>query len=460
MNRFHKFMYSPYFNKNEKLIKLSDQLINDIKKKNAVKSKAELWKIIGFVDKYIDLKFRKICNDLLERFENFLIVEKLEADPLLKSNLLLTTLKENNLEILIDKHISKTSTIFKRSIDVSSDYFLQKYSYEKAIQNLKSRYQKKEDVKKYLDKESFNLLNIHIDAFYIIEKLRRAIDTITWNKQFKTEIEVDIKFIPQLIKGIELNKYPAIEIYWLIYKMLTIENSEEVYFNLKEKAKKEIYGFPKSEQVEIFDALFSYCVQHVNRGNLDFYVEYLGIQDWGINEELILQKGILSPTSFRNYVIAGLRIGEYQRVEQYINKNIHLLESTRQDNALNFNLARVNFYKKNFNETVSHLNKVSFDDIWYNLNSKSLLLAAYYELDEIFVLDSTIESYSTFLRREKSIHDNYRKLHLNFVKFLRMITKITNPNTKKVQSLKEKIIAEKQCINKQWLLDKIDELPN
>ena len=54
LNRFSKFIHSPYFNKNQKITSLFDITHNDLKKGNAVKSKETLWTMVGFADGYKD----------------------------------------------------------------------------------------------------------------------------------------------------------------------------------------------------------------------------------------------------------------------------------------------------------------------------------------------------------------------------------------------------------------------
>lgn len=456
LNRFSKFIHSPYFNKNEHVTALFDILYNDIKTANAVLPKEKLWGEIGLELPYKDIKFRKLCNDLVERYERFLTVEQMESDELLKSNLLIHAVKRTANKNLIDKHIGKTGNIFERTPDQSADFFLQKYLYDKTLQNLKTNYEKKEDIKKYINKEAYENLSSQLDAFYVIEKLRHAIDIITWSKQYKTEIEINLDETIKLIQREELDHVTAVKVYWLIYQIMTIESSKPLYYQLKALAKREIYQFPENEQAEIFDALFSYCIKWGNKGDMEFTREYLDIHEWGIIEEFILKNGVLSPTSFRNYILAGLRVGEIDRVESYIKSNLHLLEEPRRENALNFNLARVYWYKKDFDNVLSYLNKVNYDDIWYNINSKNYLLASYYELDEIDALYSNIDSFVAFLRREKSLDASRKKRHLNFTNFLK---RLLNKSEDKAQLLKLKaqVESEKEIVNKTWLLEKISE---
>ena len=458
LNRFAKFIHSPYFNKNQKITSLFDITHNDIKKGNAVKSKDTLWTMVGFADGYKDIKFRKLCNDLVALYEEFLTVEQLLGDEMLKSNLLINGIKQNDNQILIEKHISKSNNIFDRIPDRSSDFYLQKYLNEKTLQNLKTNYEKKEDIKKYINSESNQHLSEQLDAFYIIEKLRQAIDNITWSKQYKTEFILDLESTMDLIQKSEnLGKITAVRVYYLIYQMFTIDDSQDLYYELKLLAKNNIYSFPKSEQAEIFDALFSYCVPRGNKGSEEFLREYLDLHEWGIAEEFILKTGVLSPTSFRNYVFAGLRVSEFDRVENYINKNLHYLDPDRQENALFFNKARVHWYKNEYDEVLLNLNRVNYDDIWYNINSRYYLLTSYYELDELDVLESSIDSFLAFLRREKSIDTNRKNNQILFVNLLKRL--IRNQNDKvKLMKMKAELIDKKGVPNRNWLLEKIEDL--
>ena len=458
LNRFSKFIHSPYFNVNEKITRLYTIIENAIKKGDAVPSKENIWTSVGFAGGYKDIKFRKLCNDLVERYERFLTIEALESDELLKSNLMIKGIKDSKIETLIEKQISKSSTAFDRMPDRSSDYFLQKYIYEKNLQNLKTNYEKKEDIKKFINKASFDELSEQLDSFYIIEKLRYTIDILTWIRQYKLDISPDTSSISSFIESNELQGSLPITIYHLICRILTEDDSRDLYFELKDLAKENIYNFPVDEQFEIFSALFSYCVRWGNKGDPEFLKEYLELQDWGIQEEFILKNGILSPTSFRNYVLSGLRIGEFDRVENYIKKNINLLEKKRQENALYFNLARLEFYKKNYEEVITNLRYVNYDDVWYNINSKILLLAAYYELDEIDPIYSLMDSFSTFLRRDKSMSQTKTR-YLNFISYLKRIVNHYG-DSERLRSDKLKLISDTNVVNKPWLLEKIDEQLN
>ena len=90
-NRLRKYVDSPYFNANEKLILLFDSLtehINAVKKK--VLTKELVWQSVeGQNISFNDARFRKHCSDLLRLIEYYLAQEIFEKKPLQKSGYLM-----------------------------------------------------------------------------------------------------------------------------------------------------------------------------------------------------------------------------------------------------------------------------------------------------------------------------------------------------------------------------------
>jgi len=454
-NRFLKFIKSPYHNVNARIEQLAVYLIENTRNKAPLIPKQDIWCKVELKVAYSDLKFRKLCNELLERFEKYLIIENLETNKILQSNLLLDSIRKNKHELLAEKHIAKSSKSITRVMDQSSDYYLQKYFYEKTIQNLKTNYEKKVDLKKGKARSYIDLTE-NLDAFYTIEKLRIAIDQRTWQKMYKTEEKIDLGIPIETIDQYKFSNNPSVKIYKLMFELYQEEEGTDNYYSLKTIAMSNIDSFPKDEQRGIFDVLVSYCIKLVNKGEIKYLHETLQLYDWGIQKSILLNKGKLSPTTFRNYVVAGLRISEFDKVENFIKQNLNLLDEDRKENALNFNLARVEFYRKNFKNVLSYLNKVNYDDIWYNVNAKMLMLASYYDLGESLVLESALDAYIAFLRRDKTLDVVRRNSYLNFALLLK---KLIYCQTKaKAEKLELKIKNTKQLYSKDWLKEKIDEL--
>ena len=91
-----------------------------------------------------------------------------------------------------------------------------------------------------------------------------------------------------------------------------------------------------------------------------------------------------------------------------------------------------------------------------NLNSKLLLLACYYELNQEEVLLSSIDTFTTFLRRDKKVQNIRTQRYLNFNKYIKKLV-LARYSKEKVFKLKEQLVPDKEVLNKPWLLEKIEE---
>ncbi|MBL0026101.1 MAG: hypothetical protein IPO98_14395 [Saprospiraceae bacterium] len=176
------------------------------------------------------------------------------------------------------------------------------------------------------------------------------------------------------------------------------ENNASNYFKLKELIQKYIHLFPEDEQKEIYATAISYCVNKVNKGDFTFQKETFFIYKETIENDNLLIGGIISQTDFRNVIFFALRVNEFDWAENFIYEYSQYLDPKYKDNAVEFSLARLEFYRKNFGKVLDHLNKVSYDDVWYTLGTKALQIASYYELDEF-------DAWSPICRHSKCISD-------------------------------------------------------
>ena len=90
LNQLRKYISSPFFNENEKVILLFDLLDNRLRSKNSIQSKEDWEEFIRFAwnkiyvpkTKYNDVKFRRLCSDLNKLVQDFLGYKEYELQPL------------------------------------------------------------------------------------------------------------------------------------------------------------------------------------------------------------------------------------------------------------------------------------------------------------------------------------------------------------------------------------------
>jgi len=455
LNRLHRFILSPYFNRNEPIIRLFEWIKEDLKAPKEVGlNKEELWQIcFGGLDDFNDGRFRKLQSDLLRLIEEYYAQESFEANPIHKAKYLLESIYQNKLEHL-KLGALKTAQRFaeNQKLKPASFYYYQ-YEIEQSNFNI-SRFQTERSEKSNIEAIAENL-----DRFYLAEKLRYYCTIL--NHQHLTALNYKMLFIDEIIEHVEANDYsdtPPIIIYHQILLSYKHPNEKKHYENIKKLIENHILLFPETEIGEILDSALNYCIKRMNAGESEFVKEAYDLyKDW-LNRGLLLIRGRIDAFHFKNIVTAGLRMSEFDWVEKFIQDYAIHLEESQRYNSVSFNLAQLSFYKKDYAKVIQQLSKVEYDDITYNLNSKTLLMASYYELDEIEALNSLLDTFRVYLSRNQKIPSFRRKHYLTTIAIVRKLAKIIPNDLVAIDKLSKQVESTQGVVSKNWILEKLEAL--
>lgn len=455
-NRLRKFIISPYFNKNDAIIALFDLLIEHLNScKEADLSKEELWSRIYDNDIYDDVLFRKNCSDLLKLIESYLAQQVYEKNPIHKANFLIEAVGSRKMNKLFNTSIKTAKRLSDHQIYRTTDYYLGQYQMERNLYDLKELGHDR------TTKKNVEAILNNLDRFYLAEKLRYSCTVLS--QQVLVSLEYKLLFIDEILLHIKRYGYedvPPIAIYNQIYLTNAESDNTDHYFKLMDLLER--YGdlFPKEEAEFIYGFALNYCIQKLNKGSQMFLEEYFNVFVILLEKELLLNDGELSPWHFKNIITIALRLGKTSWTENFINSYKNLLPVTLRDNAVSFNLAQLYFMQKKYDEVVSLLQTVDYEDLTYNLNSKSILLMTYFETDEIEPLYSLMDSFRTYLNRHKNFSASRRILYTNLIKFTKQLTRIMPGDKKAIEKLKAEVAKaeEKGIASITWLKEKIAEL--
>jgi len=268
-------------------------------------------------------------------------------------------------------------------------------------------------------------------------------------------------FIDEIIDHVEANDYsdtPPIVIYHQILLSYKEPNDKKHFNSIKSLIEQHIHIFPETEVKEILDSALNYCIKKMNAGETEFVREAFSLyQDW-LKRDLLQVRGNIDPFHFKNIVTAGLRLNEFDWVENFIHTYSLKMDESHRFNALTFNLAQLYFYKKEYEKVIQKLNLVEYDDMTYNLNSKTLLMASYYELDEIEALGSLLDTFRVYLNRNKELPATRRKHYLTTISIVRRLSKITHGDTKQIEKLTNEVETTQGVVSKNWILEKLAAL--
>lgn len=453
-NRCRKYIQSPYFNKSDALIELYEILIIAINNNyNGELTREWVWGEIYKDQQFNDVRFRKLCSDLLKLIEGFLSQQVYEENPLHKATYLIEAVGRKKMDKLYNSTMKTARRLSDQQPFKPSSYYYYQYEIEKNF------YELNEAENKRTERSNVEDIIRNLDYFYLGEKLRLYCSVIS--RQYLVSHEYELLFIDEIIEHIKNYKFDniaPIAVYYQVYLTQKDGDNEDHYFKLKELLDQYWKQFPIAEAYHIYTYVINYCTRKINQGQKEFYEEYFNLNKDLLKREIIFVDGDLSPWRFKNIITVALRLGEYQWVESFIKNYSDRLAEEYRENAVSFNLAQLYFYQKKYDEVVRLLQTIEYEDINYNLNSKTMLLATYYETDEIEPLYSLLESFRVYLNRHKDIPKQRRENYKNLIKYTKKLTKITPGNRTAIKKLKEEISATKGIVSVKWLKEKIAEM--
>jgi hypothetical protein len=136
-----------------------------------------------------------------------------------------------------------------------------------------------------------------------------------------------------------------------------------------------------------------------------------------------------------------------------------MLPPNLRENAVSFNTATLRFYQKKYDKVIELLREIEYDDLTYNLNSKTMLLLTYYEIDEYDPLEALLESFRAYLNRHKvRFLIIVERVYMDLIRFTRKLIRIIPGDKTALDKLKKEVDETKGIASEKWLREKIAEL--
>ena len=116
------------------------------------------------------------------------------------------------------------------------------------------------------------------------------------------------------------------------------------------------------------------------------------------------------------------------------------------------------FTKKEYDKALRMLLRVEFNDVYYHLDSKSLLMKVYYEMNEFDAFLSLVDAFRIYLRRNKFISEFQKETYSNFIQVINKLMKLKMRNQPITLSIHQDICETKPAADLHWLITKSEEL--
>jgi len=440
--RFILFLQSPFYNQNEILSKLYDSIRKN-KEQNPLPT--TIWKAISPNKKFNNTRYHRLISDLNKLAELFLTTQAFYKDMAQKNIYQLKAFNQRGLDKQYLYALSQFEKIIpQQQFKQPKDFWIQ-YALETEKYVFFERHQNR-GVKSNIDKQLQSL-----DNFYLMHKLQGWCALLHY-KTVNT-LESSVQLDKQLLEFLEQNhskSEPLIRAYYFILKSF-LNPDNETFFKQQKKMLAAKNNFSTHTLSNLYLYAINYCIQKINAGNSKYNEEIFELYKKYVAIIVTDKQQQLSPWDYKNIITVALRLKQYSWAEKFILTNNSFLAKEHQHNALNYNLAKVNFEKKDFGKCLELLQMVDFNDVFYLLDTKLTQIKALFELNEKDTLKDLLKSFRLLLRRKKIITEQHQLVYGNFVRFTSIFINSKKFDRKKI------IVAIKQnqhLVDKNWLLEK------
>ncbi len=430
VREIRKFLHAPFFNQRQDVIDLFDYMLT-----MAGADKAMVWRQLFGNAPLEDQKLRLLMSYLHRLLEQYLTVRELMDDDRTSRLFLAKAYRKRQLP----DAFSRVQKDLLKSLESGSLRNAQyhEFTYDLAWENHQLTF-----ANKPTDAAQLRALSDAADGVYLTQKLRLICLLAAHQSVYQSEGTIDREAeIIALADRPEWKNQPAIAVYRHCYQMLRHPVEEAHFQNFKALLLGQSACFSAEEMYGLSILAINYCVRRLNAGEETYFREALDLYKKGLEEAYLFENGVLSRFTYHNIVAAGLHTRELDWVRYFINTYKNRLEKQYRESSFSFNLARLEYAKRNFDSVLELLQHANYRDPLLNLAAKTLLLKTYYETEEHDLLDSHLTAMRNYIQR-KDVLGYHRTNYLNIIRYTEKLLKINFLDKMGVSQLREAIDRE------------------
>ncbi|MEL7341793.1 MAG: hypothetical protein AAGM67_15030, partial [Bacteroidota bacterium] len=208
---------------------------------------------------------------------------------------------------------------------------------------------------------------------------------------------------------------------------------------------------PPSERQDVLQMVINVCIKRLNTGDSSFAGEAFALYRQGLESDLLLNQGHLSRFDYKNIVSIGLILREFVWVADFIERYAPFLEEEYQQSYRDFNTAKLEFTRGNYRQAKRIFTTVEYDDVFFNLSAKMMLLKIYYEERELDSLEALLDSFRRYLQRQSGL-GYHKEVYGNILRLVGKMLRLAPHNEKARKALQHQIEETQPLAERKWLL--------
>ena len=460
------FLQSPYFNKNERVLRLYNLAKKaypnfEFKKNNKEKLAGKL-----FPDnKKPALALRRLMTGFTALVEDFLAHEWLKRNEYGKKTGLREELFLRGIDEQYEKAYKACVAIQNIEEQESPEYYYNDYYLEKEWNSyllMRQNRSKEADHQKVLNK---------LEVFYAVSKLQKC--CAIKNMQNLFSIEYDFVLLDEQLKAIAendfLHKVPVIELYASLLQFLM--NDDEAYFFKFISRLDSLPALSRTELDMFYITSINYCIRKNREGKQKFLEHTFNLYESMMRNDLLINNGKIFPSDYINITGTAVKINAMEKAEAFVKKYKQYLPEDKKESIYMYCKASIAFHSKQYEKVLKYLISSEKNDQFSKINNEMLIIKAYYELKEFLVLESRLEAFRIYLHRKNDLSNNIIKAYQNVTNIIKRLCRLSNSLEKAmimdksisrlcgdIEKLMDDIEATQPITDKAWLQSKAEEL--
>ncbi len=262
----------------------------------------------------------------------------------------------------------------------------------------------------------------------------------------------------------QAQSHALINLYHQILTMMVFQGKPEHYHQFRSSLN-ELSGF-EADRKTLFQYAQNYCIQRANRGDTSYLQELFGLYRQMLKEGMLYEQNKLSLSDIKNIVSLGVRLKEFDWTRDFLLEQQEHFPLVNRQAVIQYNTAYLVEAEAKPSEALRLLRGVEFEDIFYQLGARIILVKCFYQMRDLEGLESMIHAFSTWLRRNKQVSTYQRKVHLNLLRFIRKLAFLRAKldlysraeQALQLDRLENKIRATKEITNIGWILEELERL--
>lgn len=467
IKEFGRFIDSPFFNR-DKTISQSYRFFKKFYPEfdNPKFTKENLFKALYPGKPYNDARVRNILSDLLKHGQDYITIKFTQSTPFVENA---STLEALSLRML-DSLFTKKANEAYDSIDVSKHDPDEIYLYRKKIEDLKYdfyfRRSKEDKGIETTTKRGDNLV-----FFFLLKMLKLKILLYTNEHNFNIKPEagllnkafenINLEALLEYVKKNHPEEYPVLAVHYHFYIAQTDFSKTDYYFTAEKIFSNNLEKFSLKEQSEMLHAFASLCIDYIHLGKFEFNKNLLDVYKKMDEYQLFSEPGkpqVITLLGFRNIVLIAKEEKAFDWMIYFLERNIDKIPKENREDMKNLSYALLEFEKENFAGALEYISKVKYEFFYFRYDVKNLLLKCFYELDMYEQSLYLITNYKLFLKQNKNISKEAKRVYSQHIKYIEKITKLKiNYDDYEAAKLKKEMETMDPWAVK-WTKEKLDDL--